>query len=164
MELKKFLGTELGVSTTLPWALASTSTKLRFQLKYSWAEKEAKETIQFEDDAGQQEASTSSSDEKPVDSRPQNPNASAWVVTRSRAKKLGCLHVIGRCYRVPGVHYKDWTEVPESIAPRNYDWACRQCFPLGHPIIEDAHLEQISSKTEEGIADANDDEHSSSSS
>ena len=64
---------------------------------------------------------------------------------------------------MPGVHYKDWIEVAENTTTGAFERACRQCFPLGHPVIKDAHLEKISSKTEEGIAKADEEEHSSSS-
>ena len=160
LRLRRFPSTQL----LLPWAVASTSTKLRFQLKYSWAEREAEAEgpVQAEEDG--QQASTSSSDEPQCETAPLLPNAAAWVVTKPKAKKLGCLHVLGRCYRIPGVHYSDWTEVTESVTSGSYDKACRQCFPLGHPVIKDAHLEAVSSKTEAGILMAGEEEHSSSSS
>ena len=161
-ELRKFLGTELDASSGQPWAAGSTTTKLRYQLKYSWAETEAKEPALPDSEEGRQKASISSSEEKSVEAHAPVPNTTAWVVTRLKSKKPGCLHVIGRCYRVPGVHYKDWVEVAENASSGSFERACRQCFPLGHLVIRDAHLEQISSKTEEGIAKAGEEELSSS--
>ena len=73
-------------------------------------------------------------------------------MTRPASKrKAGCLHVIGRCYRIPGIHYKTWVEVAEGADKSAFPTACRQCFPLGYPLIEEAHLETVEASVDAGM-------------
>ena len=74
-------------------------------------------------------------------------------MTKTKTKGLGCLHVVGRCYRVPGVHYRDWNEVSEAVQANAHGKACKQCFPLGFPVITEGHIESVSSKREAGMFD-----------
>lgn len=75
------------------------------------------------------------------------PDVEALVVaTRADGQVAkGCLHIVGRCHRRPGIHYQRWIVVDPSIAPGQYAKACRQCFPKGlHNItlqIEEAEPE-----------------------
>ena len=66
-------------------------------------------------------------------------------------RQAGCLHVIGRCYRIPGIHYKNWVEVAEGVLHIAFLTACKQCFPLGYPVIEDAHLETVEASVDVGM-------------
>ena len=80
------------------------------------------------------------------------PKTVAWIVTKTASyRNLGCLHVIGRCYRVPGVHYKAWSEVAEGVDNSLFAKACKHCFPLGYPVIDDAHLETAEASVEMGM-------------
>ena len=92
------------------------------------------------------------------------PKAAAWIVTNiASSKRLGCLHVIGRCYRIPGVHYKAWNEVAEGEDNTAFSTACRQCFPLGYLVFGDAHLETVEASVDKGmVTEAPEEGHSSS--
>ena len=61
------------------------------------------------------------------------PEVDTWVVTTRADGQVakGCLHVVGRCHRRPGIHYQRWTVMDASIAPGPYAKWCRQCFPTG---------------------------------
>ena len=146
------------------WAAAKFERIKKFQQKYGWEQRKN----QDEEIKGQAlafnaaESSSSSTDAAPAPI-PHLPNATAWVVTKARSKGLGCLHVVGRCFRVPGVHYKELTEVTEAVQARAYGKACKQCFPLGFPNITDGHVETISSKKEMGMPEVAVEEEISSS-
>ena len=56
------------------------------------------------------------------------------TVSQMKNGKGNTLHQVGRCWRVPGVHYMDFrllsvsdlTTVPKDL---NYQRVCRDCFP-----------------------------------
>ena len=144
----KKLPIEFGPETLLPWPNSSALIKKRLQLKYSRAEHDADASAEPLVENDIQQASTASSEEDRIAASPHQPNAAAWVVTQPKSECPGCLHAVGRCYRTPGVHYSDWVEVTESVPPGSYGKACKQCFPLGFPIITYVHLESVASKTE----------------
>ena len=112
---------------------------------------------------------TSSSEEDPPQPETAQPEVAAWVVTTGRtgaSTSGGCLHVIGRCFRVPGVHYKCWKEVAATIPPGSYRKSCRQCFPHGHPAHDGRPAEVVDSKLDADMPEtiANEDFSSSSNS
>lgn len=136
----------------LPWASANHDKHQRFQQKYGWdglKEKDSEAIGQVQ--APEADESSSSSGASKLAPMPHRPNSAAWVVTKPNAKGLGCLRVVGRCYRVPGIHYQDWTDVAESVPAHAYEKACEQCFPLGFLVVTDGHIEVVSSKREEGM-------------
>ena len=92
------------VNSQIPWSRCTGKLAEGALRKYGWnpTEKEG------EDDEGKKiEAhgeSTSEAEEDPAPCPP--PLAAAWVITKpAQNKKGGCLHVIGRCHRIPGVHF-----------------------------------------------------------
>ena len=110
-------------------AYLTSKSSTKILLKYGWAEKD--HPPMEEPEAAQKEiASSSSSDKEEVMAARAQPKAAAWVVTRpAGAKTLGCLHVIGRCHRVPGVHFKDWVEVCEGADKTLFTKACNSASP-----------------------------------
>jgi hypothetical protein len=80
--------------------------------------------------------STESEKEEAGDIKPPLPTLNSWVVTSSKGGNKGakgCLHVIGRCYRVPGIHYLRWRGVADNATASEFAKACKQCFPFGYP-------------------------------
>ena len=93
-------------------------------------------------------AASSSEDEAP---QPEAalPEVASWIVTTGRSwpsTNGGCLHVIGRCFRIPGVGYKFWEEVTVAVPPGCYRKPCRQRFPHGHPAHDGLPAEVVESK------------------
>ena len=120
--------------------------------------------MQEEDEEAGQPSSRSTSEVEDKCEVSRSPQTSAWVVTRPASKrKAGCLHVIGRCYRVLGVHYNNWVEVADGVDQSAFSNACRQCFPMGYPVIEDAHLETVEASVDVGMLNEAPEEGQSSS-
>ena len=124
----------------LPWTKVSPVKAL---LKYGWTDKDKQEAAP---DIEERERASSepNSEAEDIGTSVKSPKTAAWIITKPASKRqVGCLHVIGRCYRMPGLHYKNWVEVVEGVESTAFSSACKQCFPLGYPIIKDAHLETI---------------------
>lgn len=111
-----------------------------------------------------------SDEEKSVEPAPKTdgklPNIDTWVVS-TRADGLtekGCLHIVGKCFRQPGVHYQRWVVVDATISSGQYLKACRQCFPAGLHQVS-LQVETAEQDMEEGMPqEARNHELSSSSS
>ena len=54
---------------------------------------------------------------------------SGYVVSITRKKQVRCLHVLGRCWRVPYLHYHD-AECYGEVLPdeADYDTLCKGCW------------------------------------
>ena len=70
-----------------------------------------------------------------------------WVVTR----KYKCLHIVGNCYREPGVHYIHFEAVKTKVEKDMFRAACGVCFPLGWPLFEPAGPELVEEELAEGM-------------
>ena len=165
-ELKRFTELKIGSAEKyvtrikLPWAKVSPTRAL---LKYGWTIRDQQDEA-AEEKKARQATSQSSSEAEEADPTIKTPKTAAWVITQPASKRqLGCLHVIGRCYRIPGLHYKKWLEVSESVESTAFSSACKQCFPLGYPIIKDAHLETIEAAVDSGMINEAPEEGESSS-
>jgi hypothetical protein len=61
--------------------------------------------------------------------------AGSWVISLSNTGKVMTLHLVGSCWRVPGVHYRHFRTISmEAVAgdlrPNGeYNRVCRECFP-----------------------------------
>ena len=69
----------------------------------------------------------------------------AWVV--STARNTHTLHIVGSCFRTPGIHYHQWIEVDQQVEPHKFKKACKTCFPRGHPLIDAAVVENVESES-----------------
>lgn len=134
-----------------PWSRNTASMTTKILLKYGWTKADEDRTEPMA--SGRLVVQPEESSESEAEGKaPSPPDVAAWVVTKaSRGKARGCLHVIGRCFRVPCIHYKCWTEAGEGSDKSLYTKVCKQCFPLGYPAVQDAHLEQIGAQVEAGI-------------
>ena len=124
----------------LPWTKVPPTKAL---LTYGWTDKD-KQEVGPDIEEKRMASSGTSSEAEEVGSTKKTLKAATWIITKPASKRqLGCLHVIGRCYRIPGLHYKNWVEAAEGVDSTAFASACKQCFPLGYPIIEEAHLETV---------------------
>jgi len=58
------------------------------------------------------------------------PALGIYVVSLRRNSKHRTLHLVGACYRRPGVDYQDWLALGDSKPPASeYTSVCRQCWP-----------------------------------
>ena len=92
---------------------------------------------------------------------PVMPGLGSFVISITGSTKHKRLHLVGACYRIPGVHYLDFTvlgtEVPDAS---EYHVACKQCFKGGvtsqssqAPKSSDSEAESISSSSDSGSGD-----------
>ena len=73
------------------------------------------------------------------------PETGTWVIPDAAYRGTKCLHIVGSCHRVPGVHYKLWTPVADPVCESLFKKVCKVCFPEGYPwegIIVDDDVEQ----------------------
>lgn len=61
------------------------------------------------------------------------PQDGEWVISQARQGKARTLHQVGRCWRLPGRHYRWFAETTEDMAllgaaGGRYEHACRDCF------------------------------------
>ena len=55
-----------------------------------------------------------------------------------------------------------WIEVNEGAGQSMFTKVCKQCFPLGYPLVADAHLVRVESKVDTGmVCEAPEEEQSS---
>ena len=53
-----------------------------------------------------------------------------YVVAIAGSSRRRRLHQVGRCWRVPGLHYKDFEVFGDTLpAAEDYHLICRQCWP-----------------------------------
>ncbi len=58
-----------------------------------------------------------------------DPPTSGYVISISRKKNIRCLHLIGACYRQPGVSYLNFESLGDDCPPPTaYDTYCRGCW------------------------------------
>ncbi len=58
--------------------------------------------------------------------------AEGYVVSRSRKRGIRCLHLVGKCYRKPGLHYMDYETLGDNLpSTEEYDQICGSCWPDG---------------------------------
>lgn len=103
----------------LPWARMTSSKTVKFLLKYGWVGADEERIKPMA--GGSPIVSPANSSDSELDGKglPQ-PGIVVWVVTKaSRGKASGCLHVIGRCFRILGVHYKSWGRWPRGRRKRS---------------------------------------------
>ena len=132
----------------LPWTKVSPIKAL---LKYGWTDKDKQETAPDLEEKNRA-SSESNSEAEEIGTSVKSLKTATWIITKPLSKRqLGCLHVLGRCYRTPGFHYKNWMEVAEGVESTAFSSACKQCFPLGYPIIKDAHLETVEAAVDAGM-------------
>ena len=77
--------------------------------------------------------------------------------------RTNCLHVVGACHRIPGVHYSKWRQVKDPVPESEYKLACRRCFPKGYPLTKKTSVEEEREQVEDGIPELQEDEMKSSS-
>ena len=70
------------------------------------------------------------------------PGLGTWIVSTGAARGTFCLHVVGRCYRKPTVHFKYWQVVQDPVPAASYRKVCQKCFPRGYPIVS-AHPPEV---------------------
>jgi len=73
------------------------------------------------------------------------PEIGTWVISDAAYRGTKCLHIIGSCHRVPGVHYKLWTPVADPVCESSFKKVCKVCFPEGYPwegILVDDEVER----------------------
>ena len=111
--------------STFGWPEAGAAADLL--KKYGWATSSS-ETTSLPKLIGEE-----ASDEPLPKNEGRLPDPEAWVIsTRADgAAAKGCLHIVGRCHRRPGIHCQRWVVVDASIQAAQYAKACRQCFPTG---------------------------------
>ena len=69
--------------------------------------------------------------------------AIGYVVSISRKNARRCLHYVGRCPRVPYVHYKEAEELgPRLPPPHLYSAVCKECWP-GAVATEVSEVEEV---------------------
>lgn len=71
-----------------------------------------------------------------------------WVVSVTRTH---CLHIIGKCFRVPGKHYIKWAVVEDPVPKDKYRKSCNVCFPKGYPLVNVISDETILGDLAEGM-------------
>ena len=140
------------LAVSIPWSRSTGKIADDAVRKFGWNSTELVDK-DAENKKVEAELDTASDKEAEAEVVPAPPS-SAWVITRAAInKKNGCLHVIGRCHRIPGLHYKYWCEVAEGAGGIAFSKACKQCFPLGHPEVHDAHLESVEINVDSGMPD-----------
>ena len=77
------------------------------------------------------------------------PQVGSWIISASRG--VSTLHVIGACYRVPGVNYKSWSVVSNLVEKGAYKKACKSCFPKGYPLIKENPEGNVENEMEVGM-------------
>lgn len=74
-----------------------------------------------------------------------------FVVSKSGSKGRRTLHQVGRCFRIPSVHYKSYKSFGTETPPdTSYDWICLGCWP---PKDEEDCGDESSSSSEEENGD-----------
>ena len=63
------------------------------------------------------------SEEEPETIQKTIPGAGSWVVSKTRGTH--CLHIVGKCHRKPGKHFKRWIEVKVGVKEDQFKKACR---------------------------------------
>ena len=61
---------------------------------------------------------------------PETDGEATFCICISQKWKTRTLHGLGRCYRTPGIHYKDYVESEGQPTPQEYDAICQACWPL----------------------------------
>ena len=79
-----------------------------------------KDATEFEDDEDNEE-------EVPV------PENGTWLISDAAYRGAKCVHIVGGCHRVPGVHHKLWTLVADPVCTSSFKKVCKICFPEGYP-------------------------------
>ncbi len=83
-------------------------------------------------------------DVRPAENNPRLPSdAKGYVVSISKKTGYRRLHALGRCYRVPGIDYRQFEQLGEDPPPeRLYDGYCAQCWKSGTgvPLRPDSEL------------------------
>ena len=105
-----------------------------------WWKKDSPEAMEDKLDEKKVIQDESSEDDQPVEKK-SIPGIGTWVVSISRDRT--CLHIIGKCHRVPEVHYYLWKEVKPDVKDDCFKKACKVCFPRGHPVFSSEPLEEI---------------------
>ncbi len=84
----------------------------------------------------------------------ERPPSRGFVISLSRKRGLRCLHLLGNCYRRPGVHYHNYEDCgTEEPAAHRYDQICGSCWPTGDESavdVEEDELSESSSTATEG--------------
>jgi hypothetical protein len=82
----------------------------------------------------------------------ERPEAGRWVVSLAGGGRTQTLHQVGRCWRVPGVHFSrfEWLEEAdlEAAETKKYRRVCRDCFPKGVKLGEGNSSSSSSSSCE----------------
>ena len=75
------------------------------------------------------------------------PGPGAWLITKSCRR----LHVLGRCHRLPEVHYLNYVEVKRNVKDEHFDSARSVCFRLGYPLYSPESPEIVEEELAEGM-------------
>ena len=65
------------------------------------------------------------------------PEWNDFVVSRAGTQKRRTLHQVGRCFRIPTVHYRLFRNYGIDMPPNSaYDWVCLGCWPQKEEEVE----------------------------
>ena len=77
------------------------------------------------------------------------PDTGSWVISTTRG--TSCLHVVGNCHRIPGLHYHGWSVVDKNFTAGRYRKACKTCFSRGFPLVDPSPFEMVQPEMEDGM-------------
>ncbi len=82
------------------------------------------------------------------------PPSRGFVISLSRKRGLRCLHLIGKCYRQPGVHYRNYEVCgTEEPAAHRYDQICGACWPTGDESVDDGEGSEMTESSSTATED-----------
>ena len=77
------------------------------------------------------------------------------VVSIGKKSGFRCLHLLGACHRVPGLHYADFQVFDTRPGEHEYQDHCKQCWPGGSPAAasDPAHSDNEGSSSSDDGSD-----------
>ena len=88
-----------------------------------------------------------------------SPSPQGFVVSHTRGGHCRRLHFAGRCFRVPGEHYKQFRAYGQDYpAEHLYDLRCKDCFPAGKVAARAAEEQELQSDSDGSSSSASADE------
>ena len=72
-----------------------------------------------------------------------------WLISTGRNAQ--CLHIVGNCFRTPGIHYLQWIAVADPVPEDFYKKVCSLCFPRGYPFLDASPPEQVEAHMDSGM-------------
>ena len=101
------------------------------------------------EDVAEQQSSESEKETVEAESSMGVPVGGAWLVSTSRG--TSCLHILGGCHRIPGIHYGSWKVVSKGVGAEQYRKSCKTCFPRGFPLLQESAQVAVEADMEEGM-------------